>query len=363
MLRLFRTYIEYALIHILWCHSQGLSVSQMRKEILETYGRYNNTPDEHVLSMGVGQAYTHFTGALLPMNVATDLARTLISDQKSGSQDVEIISKLVKALQLPYPRNVLSGETIKSIQKALLLPEEMVGLSARLDKQELSCASCGHTFLHGEMTSIVVDANGRNILQCTTCFIPEQIACRSCRVNHTKVYEKLGSFIKASQTCEKCSGKEVTTQSSTAAKKKFKQAIFGGDRGALGPFREDVILQDGIMDQGQGGRAGAEIEINPEFAAPAPPQDRVEYPPDPVPDVVARHRNRNRAVDENRYRGLQDAVPPVVGIEDLIFRRRNPEPPQYRQAPLPANPHVWLDEPRIGIGDDPEDDGMPHDPE
>jgi len=99
--------------------------------------------------------------------------------QNENEETGSLIERAVNILGLPYARNQLSGRTIDTLRRALLLPQELANTGTALTQRELSCVSCGRTMRGGEMASIHID-HGTMSLMCFQCFQPTFVACRNC---------------------------------------------------------------------------------------------------------------------------------------------------------------------------------------
>lgn len=107
----------------------------------------------------------------------SELADQLIESGKGdrAKQDKDLISAVVRILQLPYAQNVISGENLSALRDAILLPAEKAARRARLDENRLSCGRCGKTIGHGEAVTVSYEI-GLEIC-CFSCMEPSQMAC------------------------------------------------------------------------------------------------------------------------------------------------------------------------------------------
>lgn len=116
--------------------------------------------------------------------------------------DADLVDTIVRILQLPYARQMLSGEGLKQLRRAILLPEEASGLLARLEQLEKTCATCGHTFQGGELM-VLKERNTDRTFHCTKCVSIHSMACERCG-NTVEVQEV------KHVACEACSGEQAT---------------------------------------------------------------------------------------------------------------------------------------------------------
>lgn len=151
---------------------------------------------------------------------------------KSESTEGDLIDLIVKTLQLPFTAAVLAGRTLNNLRKALLLPEELTGLTSRLVKQEKCCMSCGKDFEPGEAMIYYEpsDSNSTSTIMCFACSKPEMVKCGNCKesVPFGDVYAT-----KRSKGCENHKKKE-TSEGTTPDDNPFRPpepVIFGSRRG------------------------------------------------------------------------------------------------------------------------------------
>lgn len=90
------------------------------------------------------------------------------------NRDRDLVDTIVRVLNLPHARNILSGSTLQMIRSAILLPDELVALKAQL-KDGMACMACGHKILSGEMT--VYHSQGESSgFYCSRCQKPAYVA-------------------------------------------------------------------------------------------------------------------------------------------------------------------------------------------
>jgi hypothetical protein len=103
-----------------------------------------------------------------------------IADQletcEEAVNDRDLIDTMVRILQLPYARSILSGNTLQMLRAAILLPDELIALKSQL-KENMSCIGCGHKLLHGEMAIYSHQGEGSNHgFLCSRCQKPSFVA-------------------------------------------------------------------------------------------------------------------------------------------------------------------------------------------
>lgn len=86
-----------------------------------------------------------------------------------------LIDTIVDILQQPHSRGALSGRTLASLRRAVLLPEEMTKFSESARK-ELHCTNCGKALIGNEMVTFAENGEGPGFF-CTRCVRPTFVAC------------------------------------------------------------------------------------------------------------------------------------------------------------------------------------------
>lgn len=104
-----------------------------------------------------------------------EIKKELSLQLNSSNIDVDstIVDSLVRILQMPYTRNILSGEMLAQLKRTILSSSELRGLNERLLALERSCAGCGSALTSGEMTTLM-----RNQERGETSY---SIFCSNCR--------------------------------------------------------------------------------------------------------------------------------------------------------------------------------------
>lgn len=103
-----------------------------------------------------------------------------LADEQNGTGEADLVDQIVRACQLPYTRNVLSGESMRRLRAAILLPSEQAGLSQRLRQREMSCSQCGIALHDRESVTLVVTGDGQQAIACHRCVAPTSVPCASC---------------------------------------------------------------------------------------------------------------------------------------------------------------------------------------
>lgn len=114
------------------------------------------------------------------LNELIDLLFKKLDEDVRGRGEQDLVDRIVQVLQLPYARNTLSGDTLRRLRQAILLPGEMGGLMARLERKEMSCINCGQNLHMGESVTITQNEHGETTLSCHRCSTPTSVSCASC---------------------------------------------------------------------------------------------------------------------------------------------------------------------------------------
>lgn len=115
------------------------------------------------------------------------LVKQINNIQQCGNEG-DLIDAIVKALSLPYARNVMSGRMLSYLKTSLLLPNEMAQFGDIAATRDLNCVTCGKRLIVGEMATVVSSgARGDFAFSCTTCQKPTYVGCDCC---HTAMADK-----------------------------------------------------------------------------------------------------------------------------------------------------------------------------
>lgn len=142
-----------------------------------------------------------------PTSVIDTLTKGLIEDD-SARGDVDLIDQMVRAMQLPHGRNILSGESMRRLKSAILLPSELAGLSARLATREMSCSQCGFPFHDRESVTVMRLGDGTQTLTCHRCHPPQVVPCASCE--ETAALSSKAQNAMSRMQCPSCSEKKAS---------------------------------------------------------------------------------------------------------------------------------------------------------
>lgn len=143
-------------------------------------------------------------------DVTLDEIFAIIGDQiSSKDQDSSlIIDRVAEILLNPFARPMLAGKLLEQLRKAVLNPEEIVGLDDRIRARELHCEGCQRPFTSGEVVSFNSDPDNRGrqkvSLFCVRCLTPRFVTCngKGC-VDKMSIPDKLlNVFATSSKECE-----------------------------------------------------------------------------------------------------------------------------------------------------------------
>ena len=173
MLRFYKEFMEECLMVLLYLkHRDGVSMDDITRWVARA-----SWPDE-LKAIVRASPYTSYT----PPDSIDDMITTIkdqlkvINEERGSGEDGNLINAIIRILQLPFARNAINGEQLKALRTALLLPEELGGLTTRLEARELTCGQCSRPLRNEEMVTISRDRQGV-VLLCHACQRPTVMAC------------------------------------------------------------------------------------------------------------------------------------------------------------------------------------------
>ena len=195
MLKLYRAWLEqlfYALV--------------FSKDILEQKGIHstNDKPEQRLQQFVVDNHYKNRkylspTDVNYAISLIADRGQTfepldellkditaLLATKDTSGSDGDLIEQIVDILRLPHARNTLSGDALKTLRKAILLPEERAKFINTTQQREMACVACGHQFEPCELT--VFSHEG---FYCNNCVRPESVVCRHCNEGTSLIPDKM----------------------------------------------------------------------------------------------------------------------------------------------------------------------------
>lgn len=200
MVKLLKGFVQQFLIILFYLKSRGTTWEDVLRRVQDDMPVGVETDP---LSLAVHQAFADVGDGNLafdPLDEMGKVMSSLLASKKKLSSD--LIDSLVGAVSGPYSRNALSGPMLTAMRKALLLPDEVAGLTARLRKKELACAHCGHEYVLGEAVGIYIERDTVSVL-CSTCYFPYSMRCRTCS-GVAQFPSKLRDAMRKSTVCESC---------------------------------------------------------------------------------------------------------------------------------------------------------------
>jgi hypothetical protein len=139
-----------------------------------------------------------------------DLARYL-TDQLYTEEPLDegnLVDIIADIIQTDHGRSVLSGDGLRALRDAILLPSERARFLSEL-RSSLCCTGCGRKFSQWEMATIT-GSGAETSIQCVRCAKPQVVACgtRKC----SKVVAITQTFLRwlnKNSPCEEHSGEKV----------------------------------------------------------------------------------------------------------------------------------------------------------
>lgn len=210
MIRLYREMAETLLMLLLFIKDRGVSLRDVRNYAEENWYRVDTRNATQEETVAVVRYALESPSADPP--TFDSLIKTLVSQLRAkvygdSRKEGDLIDRLVRALGLPYSRNVIGGSTMDALKKALLLPEELAGLNKRLTEKEKSCGMCGHNMERGDLASIFYDGTGY-IIVCANCSTPSHLPCGYCGTERIPLSSETREVLRPKERCKKCARKE-----------------------------------------------------------------------------------------------------------------------------------------------------------
>lgn len=116
-----------------------------------------------------------------PPQIGLDVAIERLEEYlRSRNGATDVIESLAEVLKGTLGRSIISGETLKMLQSAILRGDEFIELNKNLKSGVLHCNQCAHPFESQAMEAALIyrDTTGTKIL-CSTCAYPRVVACNS----------------------------------------------------------------------------------------------------------------------------------------------------------------------------------------
>ena len=191
MIRVYREFLQKVLVVLAYIKvrqgngNPAPSFDEMSGLVRDRMGTYPDGVDPEQVQvatyrMQLGKAESGLDDTIDEMMAMVSKQLKEAQDGSNEGNYSDLIDTLVTVLQLPYARNTLSGKTMQSLKKALLLPSELNGIKETLKKKERHCAGCGHKFVSSEVATITTGEQDEGLLMCIKCIIPTYIRCSGC---------------------------------------------------------------------------------------------------------------------------------------------------------------------------------------
>lgn len=132
-------------------------------------------PDERLDSLT--QFLERETGHGNALQLTYDMLYKLLgSDGLISEGEVPLIDAIEHILSNNGARNVLTGQTLENLRKALWQPSERSNTVAKLRLREMGCSTCAHRFEPGEVVTFTIQRNEPSFV-CTACLQPTLVSC------------------------------------------------------------------------------------------------------------------------------------------------------------------------------------------
>lgn len=214
MIRLFKEYAEYVYLALIFLRQSGIEPKRILKEIQNHSEALAHDPSEMDTICAAYHAVNNNFANKQQDQVIEDLAKQLQQARSGASSDGELLNQVIKILSLAFPRNQLNHGTITLLRRLLLTPEELTEIRTALTKVELQCAGCKRQLQVGEMITLSINQNRRDLalegaaLLCLNCYRPEWIPS-TCNRNHwIRLSKKMLIGMPKALPCHQCQEEE-----------------------------------------------------------------------------------------------------------------------------------------------------------
>lgn len=181
--------------------------------------------------------FTQFGVPLQTLDEMIELVCSQLNGKEGGAQ--LLVDKLAEVVMGPFPGNQFGPPIVKSVQRAILNPEELDGVMERIIRKEMYCCGCGHMFGDGQMVTFGISTNNRHErtsgLYCHTCKMPSQMRCETPKCTHNQsVIKKILNLMYKNGACQACRDRKAK-----------------GETGPPPPEEEhfDPIVPTGVLDE------------------------------------------------------------------------------------------------------------------
>lgn len=201
MIRLYRAMVEQLLMAVMYLQDRGVKADDATAVILK---HFKTRGDMNVVrtTYNNGVSFHDWTA------IIEQLRDVLGGPSDQHTDDSRLVDTIVRILQLPHARNILSGKTYNALKKALLMPDEL-GKLLDAKRLEAGCVECGHTFEEGEVATVHFD--GDYVFKCVLCYIPTLTRCSVCGEGNAPLSDKVRQLLgRTNCGCNKKKGIEAT---------------------------------------------------------------------------------------------------------------------------------------------------------
>jgi hypothetical protein len=139
-----------------------------------------------------------------------ELRAQIVEQFDHPTHEKDLIDTIVAALQATDVGSVLSGRTIETLRKAILLPEELTELKEKLRVRTIGCNKCGRELNGYECVVMQENPNETHKeirLYCVRCAYPEIVACSTCKTGTVRLPEEVVNSLRKARQCDDCKEK------------------------------------------------------------------------------------------------------------------------------------------------------------
>ena len=264
-----------ALMTILWARDRA-SLEDCYHYIRERRANFTDIVSAGVLADQLDMI--PFNGSSIDGSL-DELAKDIVDQLSQPKRDGDLIDTIVSAIGLPHAGSVLSGRTIDTLRRAILLPDEIVGLRTRLAEQELHCSSCGRPFGSNEMVTFVknMTSHASPFLYCASCRLPSTRACVSCHdTNKVMLSASVLRSMQKACTCDACKrDAEIGADNATSGPQPAAPtpATYTGRRYSAASL--DQVTQGAAPTPVRGNRRTVQVAVD--WAPSPPPADNPQF--------------------------------------------------------------------------------------
>jgi len=241
LVRTFKEYVALSMLGLMMLRDRGYTLPDIVKrsgggEFPERTGSNHDRPAAKaaytLLHLGQFSQARNFDGLI------AEFGEQVMSHPHFNSEGA-VIDAVIQILQLPYARNRITSDALKSLRRVLLLPDEDSKLRDTLSRKEAICVHCRRKLEPNELVTFSYSEANEAVLYCIRCVRPENIPCTGCG-EPAPIGARLKSVIKA--VCPTCQAKAQG------------KAVPSGDikPGILTRIQEEVLATERVQVRGTG---------------------------------------------------------------------------------------------------------------